>query len=45
MHTFNPSTREAEAGQSPRVQGQPNLPNEFQASQLHGVTLSLKKQT
>jgi hypothetical protein len=29
-HAFNPSTREAEASRSLRVQGQPDLQNEFQ---------------
>jgi hypothetical protein len=33
MHTFNPSTWEAEAGRSLGVQGQPVLQSEFQDSQ------------
>ena len=33
MHIFNPSTQEADAGQSLRVQGQPGLRGEFQDSQ------------
>lgn len=33
MHTSNPSTSEAEVGGLPRIQGQPGLCSEFQASQ------------
>ena len=32
MHAFNPSTLEAEAGESLWVQGQPGLHSEFQDS-------------
>ena len=32
VHVFNPSTREAEAGGSLSVQGQPGLQSEFQDS-------------
>ena len=32
VHAFSPSTREAEAGGSLRVQGQPGLHSEFQDS-------------
>ena len=33
VQAFNPSTREAEAGGSQWVRGQPGLPSEFQDSQ------------
>jgi hypothetical protein len=33
LHTFNPSTEEAEAGRSLWVQGQPGLQKKFQESQ------------
>ena len=36
-HTFNPSTREAEAGRVLSIQGQPGLQREFQDSQSYIV--------
>ena len=44
-HIFNSSTREAEAGRSLSVQGQPGLQREFQDSQGYKVKPCLKKQT
>jgi hypothetical protein len=35
VHTFNPSTREAEAGGSLGIQGQPGLQSKFQDSQSY----------
>ena len=43
MHSFNPSTLEAEAGGSLWVQGQPGLQNEFQNSQGYIAKTWLKK--
>jgi hypothetical protein len=42
---FNPSTREAEEGESLLVQGQPSLLSEFQDSQSSVERRCLKKQT
>jgi hypothetical protein len=44
-HTFYPSTQEAEAGGSLRIQGQPDLHSKFQDSQDQIETLMLNKQT
>jgi hypothetical protein len=42
-HTFNPSTREAEAGRVLSIQGQPGLQREFQDSQGYLKRPCLKK--
>ena len=42
---FNPSTWEAETGRSLRIQGQPGLHSEFQASWSYRETLSQKEKT
>jgi hypothetical protein len=44
VHTFNPRTWEAEAGESLGVQDQPGLPSEFQNSQGYTEKLCLEKQ-
>jgi hypothetical protein len=44
-HTFSPSTREAEAGRSLQVQGQPGLQSEFQDSRDYTEKPCLEKQT
>ena len=44
-HAFNPSTGEAEAGESLWVQDQAGLQSEFQDSQDYTEKTSLKKQT
>lgn len=47
VHTFNPSSQEAETGQSQQVslqvQGDPGLHSEFQGSQRYTVKPYLKK--
>ena len=43
VHTFNPSTQEAEAGGSLGVRGQPGLQSEFQDSQGYIEKSSLEK--
>ena len=42
-HSFNPSTKEAEAGRSLWVQGQPGLQSEFQDSQGYTEKPCLEK--
>jgi hypothetical protein len=44
-HTFNPSTREAEAGRFLSSRGQPGLQSEFQDSQGYTEKPCLEKQT
>jgi hypothetical protein len=43
VHTFTPSTWEAEAGESLRVQGQPGLQSEFQNNQVYTEKHCLEK--
>lgn len=43
VHTFNPSTKEAEAG-SLQAQDQPELQSEFKSNRNYSETLYQKKQ-
>jgi hypothetical protein len=45
VHTFNTSTREAEAGESLEVEGQPGLQSKFQNTQGYKKKPCLKSPT